>query len=356
MQRIIISESDLTSNVEIMSSYDVAYVPGFMSASDNQLEKYYRKPTLFTNKYDFLSIIGNIAPKFAEAQPYPAFVNGEQNGFTKKAIPADGIMFPAGDADLGYRIALYLLNLGIPVYYEVMNNTLQGDLATYYTYKKVDLNGGDTFIDGLSYYEMTEGHSSDSTVSVTNTDISPVPSVTKATFITKVGSENTGFYTFTGVATGNVVSWTVNGGDTTITAAQMTEQYGISFTGWTPVDGETYNITSGATLTFGNYMDVSDSLTVTIVAKDSNNVETEKQFVYRRIPAPTIYTVTLTKPTGWGNTIYAYMYGEGGSPSDYTPYWYGDSIGTPVVLAWANNVSANEKVRLKIKYINAVTP
>lgn len=242
MQRIIISESDLTSNVEIMSSYDVAYVPGFMSASDNQLEKYYRKPTLFTNKYDFLAKIGNIAPKFAEAQPYPTFVNGEQNGFTKKAIPADGIMFPAGDADLGYRIALYLLNLGIPVYYEVMNNTLQGDLATYYTYKKVDLDGGDTFIDGLSYYEMTEGHSSDSTVSVTNTDISPVPSVTKATFITKVGSENTGFYTFTGVATGNVVSWTVNGGDTTITAAQMTEQYGISFTGWTPVDGETYTL------------------------------------------------------------------------------------------------------------------
>ena len=59
---------------------------------------------------------------------------------------------------------------------------------------------------------------------------------------------------------------------------------------------------------------------------------------------------------GTNNGGYAYMYGEGGSPSDYTPYWYGDSIGTPVVLAWANNVSANEKVRLKIKYFNAVTP
>ena len=43
---------------------------------------------------------------------------------------------------------------------------------------------------------------------------------------------------------------------------------------------------------------------------------------------------------GTNNGGYAYMYGEGGSPSDYTPYWYGDSIGTPV----------------KIKYINAVTP
>jgi alpha-amylase len=74
------------------------------------------------------------------------------------------------------------------------------------------------------------------------------------------------------------------------------------------VDGETYSITSGATLTFGNYMDVSDKLTVTIKAKD--NVETTKQFVYRRIPAPTIYTVTLTKPEGWASTICAYMHGD----------------------------------------------
>ncbi|MBQ2613575.1 MAG: hypothetical protein IJG19_06890 [Methanobrevibacter sp.] len=59
---------------------------------------------------------------------------------------------------------------------------------------------------------------------------------------------------------------------------------------------------------------------------------------------------------GTYNGGYAYMYGEGGDPSDYMPYWYGESIGTPVVMAYANNVSANEKVRLKIKYIRAVTP
>ena len=50
------------------------------------------------------------------------------------------------------------------------------------------------------------------------------------------------------------------------------------------------------------------------------------------------------------------MYGEGGDPSDYMPYWYGESIGTPVVMAYANNVAANEKVRLRIKYIRAVKP
>ena len=88
------------------------------------------------------------------------------------------------------------------------------------------------------------------------------------------------------------------------------------------VDGETYNITSGATLTFGNYMNVSDSLTVTIKAKDSNNVETTKQFVYMRIPAPIVYTVTLTKPEGWANTIYAYMYGS----TDKNATWPGKAM------------------------------
>lgn len=59
---------------------------------------------------------------------------------------------------------------------------------------------------------------------------------------------------------------------------------------------------------------------------------------------------------GTSNGGYPYMYGEGGEPSDYMPYWYGQYIGTPVVLAWAYNVSANERVRLKMKYITAVTP
>ena len=60
--------------------------------------------------------------------------------------------------------------------------------------------------------------------------------------------------------------------------------------------------------------------------------------------------------SGTSNGGYPYMYGEGGEPSDYMPYWYGQYIGTPVVLAWAYNVAANERVRLKMKYITAVTP
>ena len=60
--------------------------------------------------------------------------------------------------------------------------------------------------------------------------------------------------------------------------------------------------------------------------------------------------------SGTSNGGYPYMYGEGGEPSDYMPYWYGQYIGTPVVLAWAYNVAANERVRLRMKYITAVTP
>ena len=78
MQRIIINENDLTSNVEIMSSFDVAYVPGFMWVNDRNADTYFRKPTLFTNQYTFAAKIGGagrgisaIPPTFAEDQPYP---------------------------------------------------------------------------------------------------------------------------------------------------------------------------------------------------------------------------------------------------------------------------------------------
>ena len=57
MQRIIINENDLTSNVEIMSSFDVAYVPGFMWVNDRNADTYFRKPTLFTNQYTFAAKI-----------------------------------------------------------------------------------------------------------------------------------------------------------------------------------------------------------------------------------------------------------------------------------------------------------
>lgn len=76
------------------------------------------------------------------------------------------------------------------------------------------------------------------------------------------------------------------------------------------VDGNTYNVTSGATVTFGSRMAIGDSITVSITALAANGTPTTKTFTYTKIEAPTIYTLTLTKPTGWGNTIYAYMWDD----------------------------------------------
>lgn len=211
MQRIVISESDLTSNVEIMSSYDVAYVPGFMYASDSELEKYYRTPTLFTNKYDFVAKVraSGTAPTFASDQMYPVFeqhtetVEGS-DGFTKRAIPESGVMFTAGDVDLGYRIALYLLNMGIPVYYEVMNNTNKYDTAAiYYKYSKID-KSQTLFNSNVDYYKVKDEYISQSTVYVADSTITPVPVIAEAKkndFITIVGADNDGTYSFTGVCT-----------------------------------------------------------------------------------------------------------------------------------------------------------
>ena len=80
-------------------------------------------------------------------------------------------MFSAGDADPGYRYALYLLTLGIPVYYEMMNSggnwteldlvsDFQSNLIRYGTSEEVAIDEGETprkyispYIQGWWYYD-----------------------------------------------------------------------------------------------------------------------------------------------------------------------------------------------------------
>ena len=73
MDRIIIREVDNTSNVESLSSYDVAYVPGFAGpVGEGGIDTTkYRVPTLVTDKYDFIKKFGTDAPRFSSAQAYP---------------------------------------------------------------------------------------------------------------------------------------------------------------------------------------------------------------------------------------------------------------------------------------------
>lgn len=209
MNRIIINERDITSNVEALSSFDIVYVPGFST-----LPRTEEGPVLVRSRYDFTTKFGDVAPTFAIAQKYEGFdevavpeheeetgteVNiktaisvaefqryyatlsepeagcfyykisgaGDTATYTiqKTSSNTDGAcktkaesgplkehlytlsgstyvacteqewnldttyynvtggarMFEAGDADPGYRYALMLLSLGIPVYYEQMN-------------------------------------------------------------------------------------------------------------------------------------------------------------------------------------------------------------------------------------------
>lgn len=73
MDRIIIKDVDNTSNVETLSSYDVAYVPGFSNGPNNVINQdYYRTPILVTDKYDFVKKFGASAPRFTSQQAYPS--------------------------------------------------------------------------------------------------------------------------------------------------------------------------------------------------------------------------------------------------------------------------------------------
>ncbi len=238
MQRIIIRERDLTSNVEGLSSYDVAYVPGFRAISGDNNDKYYRKPTLFTNRYAFQSAMGHgsqsnsVLPRFSDVEHYPKFSDGE--GFPNRAIPTSDVMFNANEIDLGYRTALYLLSLGIPVYYEVMNNS-EGAYSDSWTYTKV-VNG--VFNPGLTYYTGT----STTTTQTQSDNLAGKVTYTQATFLEAI-SNVSGVYTFegTGVEESGSVSivWLLNGTNVTSTLSS----YGIVLGEVTPVADEQYTIT-----------------------------------------------------------------------------------------------------------------
>ena len=95
MERIIIREVDNTSNVEMLSSYDVVYVPGFSKNGtppvfDGQTRSLWRNPTLVTTKYEFLRLFGaggvDDCPTFLTDQPYP-IATQDTEGFPSYAIP-----------------------------------------------------------------------------------------------------------------------------------------------------------------------------------------------------------------------------------------------------------------------------
>lgn len=158
MRRIIINERDLTSNVETLSSYDVAYVPGFTSIEGSE---YYQTPTLFTSRYEFQQAIGIDPPTFSTIQNYPKADGSDTLGFNLEeefgiTDPSKNeVMFRAGEVDPGYKIAQYLLSLGMPVYYEVMNNTSSNiTVAKMYTELARRFKDGDGSFDTPGDYSV----------------------------------------------------------------------------------------------------------------------------------------------------------------------------------------------------------
>lgn len=303
MQRIIINENDLTSNVEIMSSFDVAYVPGFMYVNDSNVDTYYRKPTLFTNQYTFAAQIGGAGrgsaatpPTFDVDQKYPKVEDGE--GFPARAIPESDIMFSAGEIDLGYRIAHYLLSLGIPVYYEVMNNTNSGDLLSTYTYKVVN-KSQTVFTPNVDYYVVKEGKTLGNGVAFVVNQSSTFTgsvSINSDTFAQAFGN-HPGTYVFKGIATVEddtpvVATWTVEPDPFTSsswTTAQMSSALGFTMNLGTIVEGAEYSITV--------FYDVTnDGVTETVAPGSENSyfelaIDSETQGPISAFPDVDVYTM-----------------------------------------------------------------
>ena len=103
------------------------------------------------------------------------------------------------------------------------------------------------------------------------------------------------------------------GGETSITSTAsntfytntMTATYTIknAESATMTIDGDTFAITSGATITFGATMAVGDTKTVSITAGS-----TTKSFTYTKVEAPQTYKVYFEKPSGWTN-LYAHLWG-----------------------------------------------
>lgn len=126
MNRIVINELDMTTNVTAVNSTDVVYIPGFSVASLDEGEPSAkpRVPTLCTTIDQFYTYFGDSAPKFVANQNYPT-------AFSDLARPDGNLMFSRNDYDLSYIYALQLLNAGLPVIYERVNMVSDPDSPSY---------------------------------------------------------------------------------------------------------------------------------------------------------------------------------------------------------------------------------
>lgn len=159
MDRIIIRESDNTSNESGTLGTNVVYVPGF-ALSGTQRPRF---PRLCTSISDFENAFGSEAPTFLIDQLYPQ-ANVGTPGFDGYSIPnnsrSGGVptWFNKGSVDPSYVYAKELIRAGLPVVYERVNNYT--DLPTFAAklnlYSSLSLyNEGDYVIEDDHYFKCT---------------------------------------------------------------------------------------------------------------------------------------------------------------------------------------------------------
>ena len=123
MARIVIKESDLTTPIIAGNSSEVVYVPGFGTNNRNYLNASTAvgkgTPTLCRTVAEFNAYFGSIPAVFSQDQPYP-------ENFSENSKNNAGVMFGANTVDPSYVYAKELINAGIPVLYERLNDLSTG--------------------------------------------------------------------------------------------------------------------------------------------------------------------------------------------------------------------------------------
>lgn len=125
MNRITITEQDLTTNHYGYKFSDTVFIPGFAIGGTAEVGV----PVRCENLSDFIQYFGSDEPVFMTAQYYPVIdaEAGVSVGFPTEAVPESdnaenpAIMYNKFDVDLSYTLAKRCLSAGLPVVYVRMN-------------------------------------------------------------------------------------------------------------------------------------------------------------------------------------------------------------------------------------------
>lgn len=116
MARIVIRESDLTTPALSGNSNEVVYVPGFATNQSGYAGTAIKGvPVLCTTVSEFNTYFGTIPAVFNGTQNYP-------ESFSSDARTTSNIMFSSLSVDPSYVYAKELIQAGIPVLYERLND------------------------------------------------------------------------------------------------------------------------------------------------------------------------------------------------------------------------------------------